>query len=146
MAAPLSVCTKEEQRSVIWLLWSESVSGTAFHQTLSAQYGNSVIPQRSVYEWIEKLKNSRTNVTHNKAAGRPPTAITEDNIERARDMVLLDGLVTINEVAHVMLISHGSAYEMMHNKLGFHKVCAIWVQNNSQKCINKRAWTSSKKF
>ena len=35
--------------------------------------------------------------------------------------------MTIDEVAHVLQISHGSAYEMMHNKLGFHKVCARWV-------------------
>ena len=35
-------------------------------------------------------------------------AITEDNIERARDMVLLDRRVTIEEVAHVLQISHGS--------------------------------------
>jgi hypothetical protein len=27
MAAPLSVCTKEEQLLVIWFLWSEGVSG-----------------------------------------------------------------------------------------------------------------------
>jgi hypothetical protein len=62
MAAPLFVCTKEEQRSVIRFLWSEGVSGAAIHQRPSAQYGNSVLPQRSVYEWIEKLKNGRTSV------------------------------------------------------------------------------------
>ena len=42
-------------------------------------------------------------------------------------MVLLDRRVTIDEVAHVLQISHGSAYVMMHNKFGFHKVCARWV-------------------
>ena len=42
-------------------------------------------------------------------------------------MVLLEKRVTIDEVAHVLQISHGSANEMMHNKLGFHKVCARWV-------------------
>ena len=51
-------------------------------------------------EWIEKLKNGRTNITHSKGAGRTSTAITEDNIERARDMVLLDRRVAIDEVAH----------------------------------------------
>jgi hypothetical protein len=64
MAAPLSVCIKEEQRSVIRFLWSEGVTGAAIHQRLSAQYGNSVLPQRSVYEWIERLKNDRTTVMH----------------------------------------------------------------------------------
>ena len=42
-------------------------------------------------------------------------------------MVLLHRPVTIDEVAHVLQISHGSVYELMHNKLGFHKVCARWV-------------------
>ena len=54
--------------------------------------------------------------------------ITEGNIERVRDMVLLDRRVIIDEVAHVLQISHGSVYEMKHNKFGFHKVCVRWIQ------------------
>ena len=64
VAAPLSVCTKEQQRSVIRFLWSEGVSGDEIRGRLSAQYGKGVLPQRSVYEWIEKFKNVRTIVTH----------------------------------------------------------------------------------
>lgn len=78
MAAPLEVRTKGEQRAVIWVLWSECVSGAAFHQRLSAQYGNSVWQQRSVYKWIEKFKNGRTNVTHEEWAGRSSTAANDD--------------------------------------------------------------------
>ena len=54
-------------------------------------------------------------------------AITKDNIGRPRDMILLGIQATIDEVAHVLQISNGSAYEIMHNKLGFHKVCARGV-------------------
>jgi transposase len=124
MAAPLSVCTKEEQRSVIRFLWSESVSGVEIHRRLSAQYGNSVLQQRSVYEWIEKLKNGRTSVPHEEGAGRPSTATDDANIERVRDMILLDRRVTIDEVANRLQISHSSVYKIIHNRLGFHKVCA----------------------
>ena len=70
MDALLCMCIKEEQCSEIRVLWSEGVSGTAIHQRLSVQYGNSVLPQRRVYEWIEKLKNGCTNVTHHKGARR----------------------------------------------------------------------------
>jgi hypothetical protein len=52
MADLLSVCIKEEQHSSIWFLWSEVVSGASFHHRLSAQYRNSVLMQRSVYERI----------------------------------------------------------------------------------------------
>jgi hypothetical protein len=67
---------------VIRFLWSEGVSGAEIHRRLSAQYGNSVLPQRSVYEWIEKVKNGRTNVTREEGAGRTSTATTDDNNER----------------------------------------------------------------
>ena len=127
MAAPLSACTKQEQRSVIRFLWSEGVSGAEIHRRLSAQYGNSVLLQRRVYEWIEKFKNGRTNVTHEEEAGRPSTATTDDNNERVRDMVLLNRRLTVNEVANHLHISHGSAYDIIHNRIVFHKVCVRWV-------------------
>ena len=33
----------------------------------------------------------------------------------------------IDEVANHFEISHGSAYDTIHNRLGFRKVCARWV-------------------
>jgi hypothetical protein len=56
MVALISVCIKEDQCSVIRVLWQEGVSGTVIHQKLSAQYGHSVLQQWSVYKWIEQLK------------------------------------------------------------------------------------------
>jgi hypothetical protein len=68
-------------------LWSEGVSGAETHRRLSAQYGNSVLPQRSVYEWTEKFKNCRTSVTREEGDGRPSTATTDDNIDSVREGV-----------------------------------------------------------
>jgi transposase len=127
MAAPISDCTKEEQRSLIRFLWSEGVSGAEIHRRLVAQYGDSVLPQRSVYEWIEKLKNGRTSVTHEEGDGRPSTT-TDDNIERVRDMVPLDRRLAIDEVANYLQISHGTAYDIIHNRLGFH-ICISIADN-----------------
>jgi hypothetical protein len=71
------------------------------------------LPQCSVYECIEKFKNGRKSVTHEEGAGLPSTTTTADNIERARDMVLLDRRLTVDEVANRLEISHGSAYEII---------------------------------
>jgi hypothetical protein len=46
--------------------------------------------------------------------------------ETVRVWGALDRRVTIDEVADHLQISHGSAYEIIHNRLGFHKVCARW--------------------
>ena len=115
MAAPLSVCTKEEQRSVSGFcgrkVYQEPQSIKDFRHKRE-----QCIAATECLRMDWKIKNGRTNITHDKGAGRPSTAITEDNIVRARDMVLLDRRVTIYEVAHVLQIGHDSAYEMMHSK------------------------------
>jgi len=87
MAAPLSVCTKE-QCGVIHFLWSEGVPGAEIHRRLSAQCGDSAIPRRSVYEWIEKFQHGRTSLKEEERAGRPSTSITDSNGEDARAMIL----------------------------------------------------------
>ena len=43
MSARLSVCTKEEQRSVIRFLWA-GVKGAEFHARLCTQYGDNAVP------------------------------------------------------------------------------------------------------
>ena len=53
MSARLSICTKEEQRSVIRFLWAEVVKDAEIHARLCTQYGDNALPRRSVYEWID---------------------------------------------------------------------------------------------
>jgi hypothetical protein len=69
MAVLLSACTEEGQRSVIrFFFFSRGVTGASIHQRFSAQYGNGVLLQQSVYEWIEILKNYCTSVMHKEGA------------------------------------------------------------------------------
>jgi hypothetical protein len=72
------------------------------------------------------VKSGQTSVTHEEGAGRPSTT-TNEKIQQTREMVLANRRVTIDEVACSLQISHGSAYQIIHNELGFHKVCARWV-------------------
>jgi hypothetical protein len=67
---PLFICTKEEQRAVIRSLWAEGVPGAEMHIRISVQYGNSVVSQRMVYEWIERFENGRTSIKHEEGARR----------------------------------------------------------------------------
>ena len=55
MAAPLSTCTVEEQRSVIRFLWSEGVKPSEIYR-MKVQYGDSCLSQGRVYEWWKDFK------------------------------------------------------------------------------------------
>jgi len=60
-------------------------------------------------------------------AGRPSTSTTDQKIPQAREMVRANRRVAIDEVACSLQISHGSSYQIIHDELGFHKVCERWV-------------------
>jgi hypothetical protein len=105
-------------------LWAEGVPGAEMHRRMSVQYGNSVVSQRIVCEWIERFKNGRTSVEHGEGTGCQSTSITDADAERVYGMILQNRRMTVDEVAHQLQIIRGSAYEIIHNRFAFHKVCA----------------------
>ena len=71
MAAPLSTCTVEEQRSIICVLWSEGVKPSEIYRRMKFQYGDSCLSQGRVYEWVERFQNRQQNVSDEHQSGRP---------------------------------------------------------------------------
>ena len=94
------------------------------HRRMSVQYGNYVVLQQIVCELIERFKSGRRNFKHEEGAKRPSTSVTDTKTETARDTILQNRPVAIGEVAHQLRNSHGSAYEIIRNRLAFHKVSA----------------------
>jgi len=77
--APLQDCTIEEQRGVVRFLWAEGVRPVEIHRRMLAQYRQSTMSQRKVYEWMERFKSGRTRVTDEGRTGRPSTSRTQDH-------------------------------------------------------------------
>jgi hypothetical protein len=63
MEAPLSDCAISVQCAVIRFLWAEGIKPSEIHRRMLVQYDDKCIGQRKVYEWVERFKNGRTNVT-----------------------------------------------------------------------------------
>jgi len=57
-------------------------------------------------------------------SGRPSTSKTDEKLEEARPIILTDRRVTIEEITLQVGISQGTAYSLVHDILGFHKVAA----------------------
>jgi len=66
--------TIEEQRGVMQFLWAEGVKTVEIHRRMLAQYGQSTMSQRKVYEWVEIFKSVRTRVIDKGHSGRPSTS------------------------------------------------------------------------
>ena len=74
MDAPLQDCTIEEQRDVVRFLWAERAKHVEIHRRMLAQFRQSTMSQRKVYEWVVSFKSSRTRVTDEGRFGRPSTS------------------------------------------------------------------------
>jgi len=74
MDAHLQDCTIEEQCSVVRFVWAEGAKLVELHRRMLAQYGQSTMSQRKVYEWVERFKLVRTRVTDEGRSGRPSTS------------------------------------------------------------------------
>jgi len=101
------------------------------------------VSQRIVCEWIERFKIDRTRVKHEGGAGRLSTSITVANTERVRDMILQNRRVTTDEVADQLQIRHGTACEIIHDKLAFDKSVHVVSYSNSQNCLKRNVWISA---
>jgi len=73
------------------------------------------------------FKNGRTSVMDAECSGQPPTSTTDKKLEEARAIILIDRIVTIEEIVLQLGISQGMAYSLVRDILGFHKVAARWV-------------------
>jgi len=77
MDAPLQDCTIEEQCGVVRFLWAEGVKPVKIHRRMLAQYGQSTMSQRKVYQWVEMFKLGRTRVIDEGRSGWPSTSRTQ---------------------------------------------------------------------
>ena len=127
MDVPLQDCTIEEQHGVVRFLWAEVVKPVEYHRRILAQYGQSTMSQRKVYEWVERFKWGQTCVTDEGCSGRASTSCTQDHIDRADAMIREDRRIMVSEVASHLDISYGSIYAILHDDLGYRKVCTWWV-------------------
>ena len=76
---------------------------------------------------MKRFKSGQTCVTDEGHSGQPSTLRTQDHIKRADATIREDRQITVSEVAAHLDISYGSAYAILHDDLGYRKVCVQWV-------------------
>jgi transposase len=127
MATPMPPWTVEEQRSIIRFLWSEGVKPSEIYGRMKVQYGDSCLSQGRVCEWVERFQTGRQNISDEHRRGRPVSVATETVKQQIGQRISDYRRVTIDEIALAFNMSHGSAYSIAHNDLGYRRVCSRWV-------------------
>ena len=77
--------------------------------------------------WVGESKRSRTSLEDKTRSGRPSDATDEEMCNKVRDLVYPDRRLKVEETANALHISHGSVSTTLHDRLGMHKLTALWV-------------------
>ena len=80
-----------------------------------------------MYEWVERFRNRLKNVSDEHRSGRPVSVASETVKQQVEQRIRDYRWVTVDEIAAAFNMSHGSAYNIVHNHLGYRKVCSRWV-------------------
>jgi len=98
------------------------VTPSEIYRRMKVQYGDSCLSQGRVYEWVERFQNERQNVSDEHRSGRPVSVASETVKQQVEHRIRDYRRVTV--VAAEFNMSHGSACNIVHNDLGYRKVCS----------------------
>jgi len=94
---------------------------------MKVQYDDACLSLQQVYEWMRKFMNSISSVTDSPRPGQAHPVVIPEAIAAVDAIVKENRLVTVDEIATHLDMSHGSAHHIIHDVLQFHKVSARWV-------------------
>ncbi|GFO02656.1 histone-lysine N-methyltransferase SETMAR [Plakobranchus ocellatus] len=80
-----------------------------------------------VYHWCSWFKNGQTSLEDEPRSGRPNTANNDRNTAQVDELIKVDRRVKLKEISMKLDIPKTNVYEIVHYKLGDHKVSARWV-------------------
>lgn len=89
---------------------------------LDDRYSESAPSTGTVEYWFRQFRTGRESTVDAERSGRPNEAVTPENIKKAHKIVLNDRKVKWSEIAEALKISTGSAFTILHERLGMRKL------------------------
>jgi len=122
-----TVCVwpQEEVRSVIRFLWVKGTAPTQIHRESQTVYGSDVMSVHHVRKCCREFSGYRVSVTDEQRSGRPSTSA--DLVPAVEETVHANRRVLLKQLEEQFNLSHGTIWDIVHESLGYRKVCSRWV-------------------
>lgn len=118
---------KEQYRSVIRFLFLDGKTCEQIKVKLDAVYGGLSPSMSTVRYWFNEFKRGRTSVFDEDRPGRPADVVTEEVVQKVKNIMVTDRRTKVRELAEAVGVSYGTAINIIHDKLNMKKVSARWV-------------------
>ena len=101
-------------------------------------YSEHCLSCQAVHNWVQKFSGGWASIEDKHRVSQPVQIAMPAKLRRDEDIIRADRRVTIDAVATTFGCSHGQAYNLMHERLGFHKVFSCWVPRQLTQHISQR--------
>ena len=118
---------KSEQRVNIKFLVKLKKSAKETFQLLTEAYGEDCTSRARVFEWHKRFSGGRESLKDDDRPGRPRTAVTDDNIEKVRDVIRKDRRLGVRAVAEEVNLDRESVRRILREEMNMKKFCAKMV-------------------
>jgi hypothetical protein len=89
---------------------------------MEVQYGDACLSLQKVYEWTGKFLNGISSVADSSRPGQAHRIVTPEAIAAVEAIDKDNRHVTVHEITARLDMSDGSAHDIVHDVLQFHKV------------------------
>jgi hypothetical protein len=83
----MSVCTAEEQRSVVRFLWAKGPKAQDIHKEMFPVYSGKCLSRKAVHNWVEKFSQGRSKGADDVRPSRPVEIATEATVQRVEELI-----------------------------------------------------------
>lgn len=118
---------REHKRVMIFYDYKRGLSQEECLANLISAFGDSFVSRATVFRWYAEFTRGRQSFEDDPRPGRPPTAVTPENISAVHDLVCIDPHVTYEMLEATLKIGSAAIHQIIHEYLGLRKLCSRWV-------------------
>ena len=122
------VCSEmSDQRVCLKFCVKNAIKCSEAFKMLQKAFGGDTMSKPRVYEWYKRFQEGREDIEDDARSGRPSTSISDENVEKVKEIVLANRRITIREVAEETGISYGSCEAIVVHVLDMKRVAEKFV-------------------
>lgn len=122
--------TRENFRSMIYYDFRCGLTQQQSIDRLVSAFEGEAPSKTTIYNWFSEFKRERSSLGHASGAGRPKSAITQQNIDAVQKLIEEDRHVTYQEIQSSLGIGMTAIQKILHEELWVRKLISRWVPHN----------------
>ncbi|CAH2010711.1 unnamed protein product [Acanthoscelides obtectus] len=138
---------REHFRAKIYYNFQSQLSQQECLAELLSVFGNEAPHQSTISRWYREFKRGRVSLSDDSRVGAPKTAVTQEDVDAVRKLIIEHRHVTYRELEASLKISKTSIQKILHRELGVRKLVSRWIPHLGDElwiyCYepeNKRQW------